>query len=156
MIEAAPSRSELPTQSAPVSPPPITITCLPAAVIARGGGAATLGAGPNSPATQRLRTYRYSMAKWIPSSARPGTGRSRGTREPMARTTASKPARSSSVETSPPDVDPAAELDPLVEELADPPLDDRLLDLEVGDPEADEPPGGLVALEEDDAVSGAA
>ena len=47
VTEAAPSRCELPTQSAPVSPPPITITCLPAAVI---------GEVPSPlPATQRLR-----------------------------------------------------------------------------------------------------
>ena len=31
VTDAAPSRWALPTQSAPVSPPPITITCLPAA-----------------------------------------------------------------------------------------------------------------------------
>ena len=45
MIEAAPSRRALPTQSAPVSPPPITITCLPAAVIVRGAGAGAVGGG---------------------------------------------------------------------------------------------------------------
>ena len=39
MTDAAPSRCELPTQSAPVSPPPITITCLPAARDRRGSGA---------------------------------------------------------------------------------------------------------------------
>ena len=47
MIERAPSRSALPTQSAPVSPPPITTTSLPAAVISRaaaGCGDARLGA----------------------------------------------------------------------------------------------------------------
>ena len=35
MTEAAPSRIEWPTQSAPVSPPPMTMTCLPFAVIER-------------------------------------------------------------------------------------------------------------------------
>ncbi len=47
VTEAAPSRWALPTQSAPVSPPPITITCLPAAEIAFSGAGA--------PATKRLR-----------------------------------------------------------------------------------------------------
>ena len=44
------------------------------------------------------------------------------------------------------DVDAEPELDALGLELLDPPLDDPLLDLEVGDAEADEPAGGLVAL----------
>ena len=47
MIDAAPSRSELPTQSAPVSPPPITTTCLSFAVrpLQRGRLAARRRAG---------------------------------------------------------------------------------------------------------------
>ena len=56
VTDSAPSRIELPTQSAPVSPPPITTTCLPAAVIAGSSGAGIAGAGPIWPATQRLRT----------------------------------------------------------------------------------------------------
>ena len=47
VTEAAPSRCALPTQSAPVSPPPITTTCLPAAEMTRSGAGA--------PATKRLR-----------------------------------------------------------------------------------------------------
>ncbi len=58
VTDSAPSRIELPTQSAPVSPPPTTTTCLPAAVITGRSGWATVGSGPSSPATQRLRTYR--------------------------------------------------------------------------------------------------
>src|SRR5207302_70523 len=75
-------RHPLSMQSAPVSPPPMTITCRPVAEIA----------GSAVPATARLRPYRYSIAKCTPPSSRPGTGRSRGTREPVARTVASKPA----------------------------------------------------------------
>jgi hypothetical protein len=41
-----------------------------------------------------------------------------------------------------------------VDQLLDAPLDDPLLDLEVGDAEANEAAGGLVALEEHDAVPG--
>jgi hypothetical protein len=44
--EAAPSRIELPTQSAPVSPPPMTMTFLSLALIEVS----------DEPATQRLRT----------------------------------------------------------------------------------------------------
>ena len=56
-IDSAPSRTALPTQSAPVSPPPITTTRLPAAVSARAGGAGVAGARRvSSRATQRLRS----------------------------------------------------------------------------------------------------
>ena len=58
VTDAAPSRSELATQSAPVSPPPTTITCLPAAEMtssAATAGTLPCGKGPNSWATQRLR-----------------------------------------------------------------------------------------------------
>ena len=41
VTDAGPSRCALPTQSAPVSPPPITITCFPAAEMTRSGGGAS-------------------------------------------------------------------------------------------------------------------
>ena len=53
------------------------------------------------------------------------------------------------------DVDADAEDDALVRELTQPPLDDPLLDLEVGHAEAHEPAPGLVALEHRDVVAGA-
>ena len=59
VIERAPSRRALPTQSAPVSPPPITTTSASLAligVVLAGGG--TAGCGPTWRATQRLRSYR--------------------------------------------------------------------------------------------------
>ena len=58
VTDAAPSRWAFATQSAPVSPPPITITSLPAAVITPGpeGGSGAPGIiGPSSRATKRLR-----------------------------------------------------------------------------------------------------
>ena len=58
VTDAAPSRCAFATQSAPVSPPPITITCLPAAVITASpsGAAGAPGiCGPSSRATKRLR-----------------------------------------------------------------------------------------------------
>ena len=64
----APWRLLVPTQSLPVSPPPITITCLPSARI----WSLTL-----SPALTLFCCGRNSIAKWMPSRSRPGTGRSR-------------------------------------------------------------------------------
>src|ERR1700720_3930518 len=54
------------------------------------------------------------------------------------------------------DLHAAAQLDALCHQLLDATLDDRLLDLEVGHPEAHEPTSRLVALEQRDAVAGAA
>ncbi len=75
----------MPTQSAPVSPPPMTTTCLPSAVI---------GETVRSPSCTLLASGRYSIAKWTPFSSRPGTGRSRETVAPAAMTTASYRRRS--------------------------------------------------------------
>ena len=66
---AAPWRLLVPTQSLPVSPPPITMTCLPVGLI----WPLTL-----SPATTLFCCGRNSIAKCTPSRSRPGTGRSRG------------------------------------------------------------------------------
>ena len=91
-----------------------------------------------------------------PGSSRPSTSRSRGTRAPVASTTASNSARSSLAADVDADLDAEPQLDALLDELVDAPLDDPLLDLEVGDAEADQPAGRLVALEEHDRVAGAA
>ena len=80
VTDLAPWRCEVPRQSAPVSPPPMMMTSLPSAVT----WPSTL-----SPRATRLAGGRKSMAWRTPSSSRPGTGRSRGTVEPIARTTAS-------------------------------------------------------------------
>ncbi len=76
----APWRLLVPTQSLPVSPPPITITCLPLALRA----SLTL-----SPALARFCCGSSSMAKWMPSSSRPVTGRSREVSLPPVSSTAS-------------------------------------------------------------------
>ena len=78
--EAAPWRFEVPTQSEPVSPPPITTTCLPVALI----WSLSL-----SPALTLFCSGRKSMAKCTPFSSRPGTGKSRGCSAPPAMMTAS-------------------------------------------------------------------
>jgi hypothetical protein len=78
VTEAAPWRLEVPTQSEPVSPPPITTTCLPVALI----GFFVAG---HFLVLRRQELQREMHA----ASSRPGTGRSRGTSEPPASITAS-------------------------------------------------------------------
>ena len=57
VTEAACSRCAFATQSAPVSPPPITTTCFPAAVIGcSAGGGASAPAVPTSAAIARARS----------------------------------------------------------------------------------------------------
>ena len=80
VIERAPWRVAVPRQSAPVSPPPMMMTSLPAAVI---------WSAISSPSEARLDCGRKSIAWWIPPSSRPGTGRSRASVAPIASTTAS-------------------------------------------------------------------
>ena len=74
-------------QSEPVSPPPMTTTCLPPARI---GSASAAG----SPEMRRFCCGRNSMAKCTPLSSRPGTGRSRPFSAPPVSTTASCSATS--------------------------------------------------------------
>ena len=77
----APWRLLVPTQSEPVSPPPITMTCLPSA---RSWPLSL------SPALTLFCCGRNSIAKWMPASSRPGTGRSRDCSAPPVSSTASK------------------------------------------------------------------
>ena len=74
VTESAPCRCAVPMQSAPVSPPPMTTTCRPAAVT----WPSTLW-----PSATRLAGGRKSIACMTPSSSRPGTGSSRGTVAPI-------------------------------------------------------------------------
>ncbi len=74
----------------------------------------------------------------------------------MASTTASNCSRSSSALTSTPTSTPRRSSTPSSTSCCDAALDDALLDLEVGHAEAHEAAGRLVALEEHDAVPGAA
>ena len=90
VTEAAPSRWAFATQSAPVSPPPITITCLP------GGADRASPAGSGAPAAGPLAgDEAVALVEVVHREVHavrargPGTGRSRGTRAPVAITTAS-------------------------------------------------------------------
>ena len=91
----APWRRAVPRQSAPVSPPPMMTTSMPAA---------STGAASRSPSWTRFESGRYSMAWRIPSNSRPGIGRSRHWVAPQASTTASKSVRSWSTGRSTPTV----------------------------------------------------
>ena len=105
VIEAAPCRRLVPMQSDPVSPPPITTTCFPAAEISSPSGIA-------SPAFRRFCCVRNSIAKWTPLRSLPGTGRSRAAVAPAARTIASKDRRRYAAETSTPALTPVSKTTP--------------------------------------------
>jgi hypothetical protein len=83
---AAVAQGEVPTQSVPVSPPPMTTTSLP-----RGMRWAAVRGLPSSRAL--VLAVRNSIAKWTPLRLRPSTGRSRGLVAPVQRTTASNSFR---------------------------------------------------------------
>jgi hypothetical protein len=101
--DSAPWRMEVPMQSLPVSPPPITTTCFPAAKI---------WSGTLSPAFTLFCSGRNSIAKWMPESSRPGTGRSRGFSLPPVRATASNCARRSFGESVTPTCTPVRKVTP--------------------------------------------
>mmetsp|Transcript_25909 Transcript_25909/g.86846 ORF Transcript_25909/g.86846 Transcript_25909/m.86846 type:complete len:270 (-) Transcript_25909:385-1194(-) len=94
-------RSEVPMQSVPVSPPPITITCLSFASMR-----SPLQWLLSLPSLSVKRWYWFlrknSMAKCTPSRSRPGRRRSLGVVEPTARSTASWPFRRSAADRSTP------------------------------------------------------
>ena len=148
VTEAAPWRFEVPMQSEPVSPPPMTTTCLPSARIGM-----TLPSG--SSLTRRFCCGRNSMAKWMPSSSRPGIGRSRGFSAPPASTTASWLGDQLGDVELDADMDVAVEGDALGLHLRDAAVDVALLHLEVGDAVAQQAAGLGVLLVDVDVVAGA-
>ena len=91
----APWRMAVPTQSEPVSPPPITMTLLSFAVILS-------LSGTDTPEFTRFCCWRSSSAKCTPFSSRPSTGRSLGCSAPIQRHTASKSLSRASAVTSTP------------------------------------------------------
>ncbi len=107
VTERAFCRMEVPTQSEPVSPPPITMTSLPVARMSVPSGIA-------SPATRWLDWVRNVIANSTPDASRPGIGRSRGFVEPPARTTASNSASSCAAGWSTPTWTPVRNVTPSV------------------------------------------
>ena len=80
VTDTAPWRIEVPMQSEPVSPPPITTTFLPVARI----GSTLFDA---SPLTRWFCCGRNSIAKWMPLSSRPGSaGRAAFSAPPVSAT----------------------------------------------------------------------
>ena len=129
-------------QSEPVSPPPMTTTCLPLALISLGAAIAS------SPATRLFCCGRKSIAKWTPSSSRPGTRQSRAAlrrRRPAPRRRSR--SASSLAETVSPTSTLGAERDALGLHLLHAPVDEVLLHLEVGDAVAQQPAEAVVLLE---------
>ena len=108
------------------------------------------------------------MAKWIPSSWRPGASRSRGSVAPPARSTASYSSTSDRADDHLgvgghrlghlrrrlPHRHPTAELDPLGRHLLDPPVEHRLFHLERRDPVAEQPTRSLGPFEDHHPVAG--
>ena len=86
----------------------------------------------------------------MPSSSRPGIGRSRHAVAPPASTIASNSSSSSSIVDVDADLDAGPELGALAAHLRDPALEESLLHLELGDAVAQEPADAIGALEHDD------
>ena len=108
VTEAAPWRFEVPTQSEPVSPPPITTTCLPVArerAVRRGARLVVAGVA--------LVLLGQEIHRELDAGqlARPGSARSRGSSAPPASTTASKFSEQRLDRDVDADLDAGAELD---------------------------------------------
>ncbi len=93
------------------------------------------------------------MARWMPPSSRPGTARSRATVEPVASTTASHVASSSSAEMSAPTVTPVRKADALGLHERGPARDDVLVELHVRDAVHEQPADAPGPLEDGDQVA---
>ena len=150
VTDAAPWRFEVPTQSEPVSPPPITTTCLSLALSVPLGAARD----SSSPALRLFCCVRKSMAKWMPGelaarhrqvarelrAARQGDGviafEQRLDRDDGA------------------DFDAGAELDALGFHLAHAPVDVALLHLEVGNAVAQQAADAVGLLEQRHRMAG--
>ena len=155
VTDAACSRSALATQSAPVSPPPITMTCFPAAVIGCSGSGGAESAGRPGLGGDRAGAVVEVVHREVDAvELAPGHGqvaRHPGARRDDDRVVGRAELVGADVDA---DVDAVAELDPLGDELAEPPLDESLLDLELRHAEADEPAARLVPLVDGDRVAG--
>ena len=96
VTDSAPCLMDVPIQSEPVSPPPITTTFLLVASIS------LVVVGTPSLETLLFCCGKNSIAKWTPSKSLPSTGKSLGCSEPPERTIASYSSSKSSIEISTP------------------------------------------------------
>ena len=143
-----PWRCEVPRQSAPVSPPPMMMTCLSSAV--NWGSSDT-----ESPATRRFWRGRNSIARWMPFKSRPGIGRSRARVGPAAEADGVKLGQQAIGGDVAADVDPRLEDDPFGLHLPEAAVDPPFLHLEVGNPVAEEAADPVIPLEDRHVVPGA-
>ncbi len=151
VIDCAPCRLEVPIQSDPVSPPPITTTCLPLALKLPCGAAR---ASP-SPATRLFCCVRNSIAKWMPDNSRPSTSRSRGLSAPPAMTSASYSSSKLRHRNRQRPLRCRRGTDALALHLLKPAVDHALFHFEIGDAIAQQAADSVVLLEHGDVVPGA-
>ena len=149
--DAAPWRCTVPRQSAPVSPPPMITTRLPAALI----GVADTG---SSASTARLASGRNSMAWWMPASvpARDGQlpGHGRPDRQDDGVVGGPISGGGDRRPRPPPTATPHTNSVPSASHLIQAPVEDPLLHLELGDPVAQQAAGLVVALVDGHGVAG--
>ena len=132
-------------QSIPVSPPPTTITRLPAAVSSVPGAGGFDGPPllRGDPAVALIEVVHREMdSRELPARGDQVARDARADRD-HERVIALAQLGGGDVA---PDVGVVDELDPLLLEDRDPPIDDPLLELGVGHAESQQPPGSLVAL----------
>ena len=139
---AAPCRSDVPTQSEPVSPPPMTTTRLPVARIGRAPVDGVAGDAPvllrrGTPSRSGRRGARARGSAGRAARARPSRGRPRRSRAAAARRGRRRPTAT-----------PGAEGHAFGAHLLDARVDDALLHLEVGDAVAQQAADAVVALED--------
>ena len=108
-----------------------------------------------SPCCTRLAHGRNSIAWWMPSSSRPGTGRSRHAVAPHASTMASLDASSTSMSMLSPTAALVRNSVPSASIWREPAVEVALLHLELGDAVAQQAADAVGPLEHDDVVAGA-
>ena len=143
---SAPWRCAVPMQSAPVSPPPMTTTCLPSAVI---------WSGTVSPATDLVRLHQVLHGEVHAEQVAAGdrqVARHRGAGGDHDGVVARPQVVPGDVLA---DLDAGAEAGALGLHLREPQLEVLLLHLEVGDAVAQQAADAVVALEDGDGVAGA-
>ena len=146
--DSAPCRCAVPRQSAPVSPPPMMTTRLPAALMSGSSGTSSPSQRGSAGSGSRRRSE-------SPAARGPGTGRSRGQPAPPPSTMASNSCAQRRDRTSTPTLTPARNSHAFLLEQREPPVEEPLLDLEFRDAVAQQSADAVGLLEDRDEVPGA-